>query len=311
MRCALIVGAGKHKTQKVTKDDRQLLGFTVYMAQQSAKGMQMNATLRKFAWRLGRKLYCWGRGDVANSPDINGEYWLLTHYLNGLHDPVVLLDVGANKGEWSLRALVNASVAAKSIQLHAFEPSEATRHILERNLSAYPQVEICALALSSAEGQADFYSAGVGVGTNSLDPISGANTERVRVSTLDRFVEEQGFESVGMVKIDTEGFDLEVLKGADSSLSRGLIELVQFEYNWRWLLNKASLREVFALIAGKPYRLGKLVGESVEFYDEWHFELDRFFENNYVLVRAGSIIERLGCTMRINQSNVAVPVVES
>lgn len=265
--------------------------------------------MHRLAWRIGRKLYCWGRGDVANRPDSNGEYWLLKNFLDDAADSAVLLDVGANKGEWSLHALAAAS--GKSIQLYAFEPSAATRSILERNLSAYPAVEICASALSSTEGQADFFTNGVGSGTNSLSPTSGTDTERVQLSTVDGFIRQRGIESVGMMKVDTEGFDLEVLKGAESSLACGAIELVQFEYNWRWLLNKASLRAVFALIEAKPYRLGKLVGEGIVFYDEWHFELDRFFENNYVLVRSGSVIERLGRAARFDQSNVAVQVVES
>lgn len=265
--------------------------------------MQM---LRTTAWRLGRKLYCWGRGDVANSPDSNGEYWLLKHFIAQPSKSLVLMDVGANKGEWSLHALAGASAAKKAIQLHAFEPSAATREILQHNLAAYPGVDVCALALSSTEGQADFFTNGVGSGTNSLSPASGTDTERVQLSTVDGFIRQRGIESVGMMKVDTEGFDLEVLKGAESSLARGAIELVQFEYNWRWLLNKASLREVFALIEAKPYRLGKLVGESIVFYDQWHFELDRFFENNYVLVRSGSQIEQLGHGFRFNVSNVAV-----
>lgn len=265
----------------------------------------MQTLLRKTAWRLGRKLYCWGRGDVPNNPGSNGEYWILKHFISHASDSMVLLDVGANKGAWSLQAIAVAA-AGKSIQLYAFEPSAATREILQRNLSAHPGAEICALALSSVEGQADFFTNGIGSGTNSLNPISGTDTERVQLSTVDAFTRQRGIESIGMMKVDTEGFDLDVLKGAESSLARGAIELIQFEYNWRWLLNKASLREVFALIQGKPYRLGKLVGESIEFYDDWHFELDRFFENNYVLVRSGSTIEHLGRTAYLDQSNVAV-----
>ncbi len=109
-----------------------------------------------------------------------------------------------------------------------------------------------------------------------------------------------------MVKIDTEGFDLLVLRGAEESLHDGRIEVVQFEYNWRWLLNHASLHDVFDLISNKPYRLGKLVGETIEFYDQWHFELDRFFENNYVLIRNNSDLCLLASTVQFDRSNVGV-----
>ncbi len=86
-------------------------------------------------------------------------------------------------------------------------------------------------------------------------------------------------------------------------LATGSIEVVQFEYNWRWLLNKASLLDVFALVKDMPYRVGKLLDGSIEFYDEWHFELDRFFENNYVLVRKGSRLDHQGVTVWFDSSN--------
>lgn len=67
----------------------------------------------------------------------------------------------------------------------------------------------------------------------------------------------------------------------------------------------------FALIKDMPYRLGKLSHGSIEFYDEWHFELDRFFENNYVLVRKGFSLERLGQTVYFDASNCPVAVVKT
>lgn len=152
-------------------------------------------------------------------------------------------------------------------------------------------------------GEATFYSGEVGAGTNSLSPASGSKAEIVKLTTVDEFLQQSGDGSVSMVKIDTEGFDLLVLRGAEKMLGEGRIEIVQFEYNWRWLINHACLRDVFDLITNKPYRLGKLVGEAIEFYEQWHFELDRYFENNYVLVRRDSELLRLGMNMNFDQSN--------
>lgn len=115
----------------------------------------------------------------------------------------------------------------------------------------------------------------------------------------------QGLDKLTMLKIDTEGFDCEVLRGAVLALANKRIDVIQFEYNWRWLANRSSLRDVFQLIEGTEYRLGKLVGNGVVFYEKWHFELDRYFENNYVLVPRGSVIERLGQHVHFDASNVA------
>lgn len=263
----------------------------------------ISSHLRIAAWRLGRKLYCWARNDLANNPESNGEYWLLNEIVKEIPDHGLLLDVGANIGDWSLRALSFAQRAGRHAAIHAFEPCAETRNILSDRLTGIADVEIHPFALSATEGKADFFSNGAGSGTNSLDESSGSVSERVELITLDSFVEKIGVDRISMLKIDTEGFDLAVLQGARQFLTDGKIELIQFEYNWRWLLNKASLLDVFGLIEDMPYRLGKLTGRSIEFYDAWHFEMDRFFENNYVLVREGSSIEELGNTVRFDKNN--------
>lgn len=260
--------------------------------------------LRGFAWRLGRKLYCAARGELPNEPSRNGEYWLLKRVLERAPGEAqhVILDVGANRGDWSNEA-IRISRPESNIRVHAFEPSAPTRELLTKRLSGVREVTIHSCALSNVEGDSIFYSDGAGAGTNSLHEVSGPNKETVHLKRLDSWLAAEGIDALTMIKIDTEGFDFLVLEGAERTLTLGACEIVQFEYNWRWLLNRASLRDVFRLISGKPYQLGKLIGESIEFYDEWHFELDRYFENNYVLIRKNSPLLALGKRVRFSPSN--------
>lgn len=258
--------------------------------------------VRSLIWRLGRKMYMYARGDRVNNPLVNGEYWLLEQVLNVLSPSRILLDVGANKGNWTAKSL-ELSQTSNEIHIHAFEPSLATRSMIIARFVECDAVTVHPYALSETVGETTFYSDEDGCGTNSLSPTSGKNKETVKVTTLDHFLQQLGIENILIVKIDTEGFDLLVMKGAELSLQNGRIEVIQFEYNWRWLLNHTSLRDVFVYISDKPYRFGKLVGESIEFYDEWHPELDRYFENNYVLIRRDSVLCSLGTDMFYNYSN--------
>lgn len=261
--------------------------------------------VRALLWRFGRRAYCIARGDLSNHPETNGEYWLLDQFLGFSDGEVLLFDVGANKGDWTLRALDVAACGRARIIVHAFEPCAKTRSSLIGRLSARDSVKISGNALSSEEAQAYFYSNEDGAGTTSLSEESGSKRELVRVTTLDSFVAERGITHIGMVKIDTEGFDFEVLKGGERTLAAGRIELVQFEYNWRWLINHVALRDVFGFIKNKPYRLGKLVGNGIEVFDDWHFEMDRYFENNYVLLRDGSRLLNTVNFVRFDESNCA------
>lgn len=252
-------------------------------------------------------MYTYARGDGLNDPSSNGEYWLLQHALSTATTHGVLLDVGANKGNWAAKAL-DVSSALLVPNIHAFEPSEETRLMLAARFASNSEVMVEPYAVSNSIGEATFYSHEVGGGTNSLSHVSGLKTETVKLTTIDHFLQERGIAAVQILKIDTEGFDLLALRGAEISLKSGMIEVVQFEYNWRWLLNNACLRDVFELMAGKPYCFGKLIGETIEFYDEWHFELDRFFENNYVLIRTDSKLCALGSKYHFNAANVRVPL---
>jgi FkbM family methyltransferase len=260
---------------------------------------------RALLWRLGRKLYCIARGDVPNQPERNGEYWLLDQFLSCRTDELVFLDVGANMGDWSSRAVEIAARRNATLLLYAFEPSAGTRALLEQRLSHHRGVRIIGSALSSVDGEAWFYGSEIGAGTNSLSVMSGDKRERVTMTTLDSFLTEHGIDHIDMLKIDTEGFDFQVLKGGERALSAGLVEIVQFEYNWRWLINHVGLRDVFEYIKDKPYRLGKLVGNAIETFDQWHFEMDRYFENNYVLIRHGSSLLGITNRARFDESNCA------
>ena len=268
----------------------------------------MKEAVRRLSWRVGRRLYCLARGDGTNDPRRNGEYWLVDHVIQNAPAGGVLLDVGANVGEWTGRALETIGSRSDRFRIHAFEPCAGTFEILRRRFASEGSVEAHAMAVSSSNGEALFYSGGAGLGTNSLDPISGSAHAHVPLTTLDTFVSGAGIERVLMLKIDVEGFDLGVMQGASTLLARGNVDVLQFEYNWRWLRTRTSLLDVFELIKGYPYRFGKLAGDHVAFYDAWHFELDRYFENNYVLVRKGCAQEACGLSFRFDSSNVAVRV---
>jgi hypothetical protein len=44
------------------------------------------------------------------------------------------------------------------------------------------------------------------------------------------------------------------------------------------------LKDVFDLVRGLPYRVGKLEPRGIEVYEAWHPEIERFFQSNYVLI---------------------------
>ena len=105
------------------------------------------------------------------------------------------------------------------------------------------------------------------------------------LTTLDAYAAQKGIEHFGLVKIDAEGHDLRIIEGAGNLLRGGKIDVVQFEYNRRWIDARSYLRDAFELMAPLGYRVGKVTPKGVEFYEAWHPELETYCEGNYVSCR--------------------------
>jgi FkbM family methyltransferase len=147
----------------------------------------------------------------------------------------VFFDVGANDGGTTKRAEHNF----RDCQIIAFEPHPKTFEQLRKSASKFPNVELFNLALGSEPGQETMFEYDtLGSTINSLLPnrpyparyglnISGQIL--VNCTTIDRFCSERGIKKIDILKIDTEGFDFEVLKGAVKMLSDQAIKFIFFE----------------------------------------------------------------------------------
>jgi FkbM family methyltransferase len=260
--------------------------------------------LRSLLYRAGRKLYQHARREGANDPRQNGEYRLLSAALERAgNEPLVLLDVGAHRGDWSAEAARQLARLGLRGEIHAFEPTPETHAELSRRLAGEPRVVARALALSDREGTLPLYVAGALAGTNSLEDQGLGPALDVQATSVDRFLSEQHIERVTFLKCDAEGHDLAVLRGGARSLAAGRVDVWQFEYNARWIYARAFLRDVFELARGTPYSIGKVHRHGVELFESWHPELERYFETNFVLLRRGSPFESLGRRVRFDRSN--------
>jgi len=206
--------------------------------------------------------------------DRNGEAWLIDLIAR---DSIFFVDVGANKGLWSQRYLDASKDAVRGL---AFEPSreaaEVLRDMVDRRFPG--RVEIVEAAVSDARGCSTFY-AEPGCGeTSSLLPtfsLQSAVARRVEVTTIDTEIETRSLGHVDMLKIDTEGYDLHVLRGARTSLRNKVFDVVQFEYNAPWAYANSTLHEAIELLTDCGYRLlllrsGRLERFDYETYGEYY-----------------------------------------
>jgi FkbM family methyltransferase len=142
----------------------------------------------------------------------------------------VILDVGANDGE----SAIKFRAAFPSARIISFEPIASTFEDLKKNTRGRG-IETHKLALGAATKSETMYVTRFSV-TNSLvrppdDQLVGV--EQVDVVTLDDFVRDQKIRNIGLLKIDAEGFDLEVIKGAAKTLASGDVKAILVEVGFQ------------------------------------------------------------------------------
>ena len=203
--------------------------------------------------------------------------------------------VGANVGDWSLSLVNQLTVPTmrEATDLYIFEPVPSTFEFLKNRLgSENPVLHYEPVALSSETGESVIYVSAPNAGTNSLHASSQSGDKQqigINKVTATDFCKNHKIEKVHLFKCDTEGHDMEVIRGALPLLAEERISILQFEYNHRWIYARNFLRDVFISIEKLPYTLAMLQPDQLWIFSEWHPELERFFEGNYALVHDDAI----------------------
>lgn len=193
--------------------------------------------LRKIA--PGNYLYAKGSVRICNRNGVNfaldlSDYsdWLLYFHsevdnpkdvLSFVNTGDTILDIGGNIGQ---TALMMAKKAGKTGRIVSFEPYPSTIKRFERNLSineAIDNVRLVKFGLGSEETVVRMYQdCPTNSGANRVlgnDSQSDVGIEKITVKVLDDFLpSEENLERIDFVKIDVEGYEMNVLKGAKKTL---------------------------------------------------------------------------------------------
>ncbi|QSX75158.1 FkbM family methyltransferase [Lysobacter arenosi] len=155
---------------------------------------------------------------------------LFRHLASGSN---VALDIGANVG---CTALLLSQIAK---QVHAFEPSPSTHHWLHQNTRQAPNVTTHNLGLGRAAAVSELTFApnnrSGGFVSDQTKATEGHTVETIQINRLDDVVRAQQIGPVDFIKMDVEGYELEVIKGAPETLWR-YRPVIALEMN-HWCLN--------------------------------------------------------------------------
>jgi len=216
---------------------------------------------------------------IGLDPEVNGEArWFRTVP----HDLQYVVDVGANKGEWT-----NLALSCKKVDhVLLLEPSLSAIGTLKGRFSAHPEVEIVEAAAGNCPGTLSFFEEeGAGETSSLVQGFSkDGKVRKVQITTIDAEIERHGWPFVDFLKIDAEGYDFRVLEGTQTLLRNGKVAYGQFEYNSPWRHSGTTLTYAIRWLHDLGYQCFLIKGDglhvpNVDLYREY------YLYSNYAFIR--------------------------
>lgn len=198
--------------------------------------------------------------------NINGENYVINKVLKEKLTRLnpILFDVGANIGNFSMSLL---DIFPNS-KLYSFEPHpknfKKLAGLIEDKANCYE------LALGNENTEAEIFDYENSDGSehaslleNVIKDIHHSATikYKIGVKTLDTFLEENNLSTIDFLKIDTEGFEYDVLTGAENSLRSNKIKIILFEFNSMNIVRGVFFRNFEKLL--ENYNLYRVLPSSL------------------------------------------------
>lgn len=192
---------------------------------------------------------------------LSGETHFLEIFFEKYKKDIVVFDVGANIGNYS-RMIRELSKEAKVL---AFEPHPETYRDLEKNAKQY-NFTAYNLGCGEKEGKFKLHDhAELGSTShatflqNVIESIHGGISveNEAMMVTLDQFLlRNPDIKKIALLKIDAEGCDFMVLKGAERIICEKMVDVIQFEFNDINVISRVFMKDFYDfLIDYNFYRL--------------------------------------------------------
>ncbi|REJ56090.1 MAG: FkbM family methyltransferase [Microcystis wesenbergii TW10] len=197
------------------------------------------------------------------------------------YQPQVIFDIGASDGSWSK----DIHEVLPSAEFHLFEPlidhAPAYRAIIQENLRLYPNFHLHPLALGEKSGEVTMNIFPNLVASSALDLSDtglDVTTATVAIATVDEMIASLSLPHPQVIKIDTQGYELSILKGAINTLPRVDILLLECWLYRGYGKNTPLLTEIIGWLQPLGFRLWD-IGDTYRGEDDVLATLDCVFVN--------------------------------
>lgn len=199
----------------------------------------------------------------------------------------VFFAVGANVGQWTELLLSFKPPVEKGL---LFEPSDSGAAEIRRRMASVRAVELVQAFVGADAGEQVFYEQPSAGEMSSFDlRFSGPAAVRkvVARTTVDLEAAKRGISHIDFLKVDVEGYDWHVLRGASGLLSARAVDVVQFEYNSPWAPAGSTLCAALESLHSFGYETFLVKSDGLHPFDYERY--GEFYEySNFVALAPGA-----------------------
>lgn len=241
--------------QKFLKGQRALLSYFL----KNVAGIEFTKfIIQKLADYAGIDLFRFALNQMGilkyENSRISGEKYVMETVLKQRlgRSNLTIFDVGANSGKYSLEL----REALPDALIFAFEPNPISFELLKSSLLNANDSCFC-LGFGDVAEKRTMYTylnkpacEQASLYETVITQFHQQQTQEINIelTTVDKFCREHHIEAVDFLKIDTEGNELNVLKGARQMLAENRIAVIQFEFNHMNVISRVFLKDFFDIL---------------------------------------------------------------
>jgi FkbM family methyltransferase len=194
----------------------------------------------------------------------NGEGYLIKKISKVLNNKSIIFDVGAYEGEWT-KYFLNYN---NNFSFHLFEINNEKNKKYKNLGGGGEDIKINNFALGNHNNNNAIYYLPINTpDTSSLIENYHIKFEKkikflkkkCKIMKGDNYIKLNKLKKIDFLKIDTEGYELEVLKGFEKSLIHKKIKYIQFEFVREFYLrSKSTFYEIYYFLTKKNYKIYKI-----------------------------------------------------
>lgn len=233
-------------------------------------------------------LYGMNMGPASGYAHYSGEEWIISFVKSRIKHPLpIIFDIGANRGDYA--SAIIAAFGCENISLYCFEPSKTAFGLLSTEFSRCQSVKLYNFGFGDKPETVNLYSSSEGAGSASVinthyHNMDNSNiVEEIELTTLDEFCNTNNIQKIDFMKMDVEGYELNILHGGSKLINAAAIDFIQFEFGFPSIESRVFFKDIFSCLSGN-YRIYRSLFDGLIEIDHYDYKDELYAIQNFLAI---------------------------